>query len=42
MRVVHLVTMQGYKPPAGYRIVSIRQFADGTYEVTLEPPERVA
>jgi hypothetical protein len=37
VRVVRLPTMQGYKPPLGYRVRSIRQLEDGTYEVTLEP-----
>ena len=37
MRVVHPPTMQGYKPPSGYRIVTVRQLEDGTYEVMLEP-----
>jgi hypothetical protein len=27
----------GYVPPKGFRIVSIRKLADGSYEVTLEP-----
>lgn len=30
-------TMVGYRPPKGFRIVSVRKLNDGTYEVTLEP-----
>lgn len=37
MKVVHLNSMQGYKAPSGYRINSVRQLLDGSYEVTLEP-----
>jgi hypothetical protein len=39
---VHLTYINGYKPPAGYRIISIRQLADGSYEVTLEPLEFIS
>ena len=38
--VLHLATMVGYKPPAGLWMTSVRRLADGTYEVTLEPPPR--
>jgi hypothetical protein len=27
----------GYFPPKGFRIVSIHELDDGSYEVTLEP-----
>ena len=37
MKTLNLPTMHGYRPPSGYRIVSIRQLPDGSYEVTLEP-----
>ena len=36
-RVQRVPTMVGYVPPSGWRMVSHRQLADGSYEVTLEP-----
>ena len=36
-QVVHVPTMVGYVPPKGFRIKSIRELEDGSYEVTLEP-----
>ena len=36
-RVVVVPTMNGYVPPKGFRVVSYRKLADGSYEVTLEP-----
>jgi hypothetical protein len=30
-------SMNGYVPPKGYRIKSVRRLEDGTYEVVLEP-----
>jgi hypothetical protein len=38
-QVVRVPTMVGYVPPEGFRINSIQQLADGSYEVTLEPLE---
>jgi hypothetical protein len=37
MTTVVVPTVVAYVPPKGFRIVSIRQLADGSYEVTLEP-----
>ena len=34
-----LPSVVGYNPPVGFRIISIRKLADGSYEVTLEPWE---
>jgi hypothetical protein len=35
--VVRVLSIVEYRPPTGFRIVSIRELADGSYEVTLEP-----
>jgi hypothetical protein len=35
--VVVVPSIVGYVPPSGFRIVSIREQEDGSYEVTLEP-----
>ncbi len=36
--VVRVSSFVGYRPPAGFKIAKIEKLADGTYEVTLEPP----
>ena len=36
-KVVCVPSIVAYTPPLGYRVVSIRQLEDGSYEVTLEP-----
>jgi hypothetical protein len=35
--VVRVSSIVGYVPPFGFRIVSVRELEDGSYEVTLEP-----
>jgi hypothetical protein len=37
MKVVNVVCMSNYKPPHGWRIVTINQLTGGSYEVRLEP-----
>ena len=37
MYVVNVPSIQGYKPPKGYRIAKCVKLADGSYEVMLEP-----
>lgn len=36
-RTIVVPSIVGYVPPKGYRICKIRELADGSYEVTLEP-----
>jgi hypothetical protein len=35
--IVRVASIVAYTPPTGFRIVSIRELEDGSYEVTLEP-----
>ena len=37
MRTVLVQSIAAYKAPHGWRIVSVHQLMDGSYEVTLEP-----
>jgi hypothetical protein len=37
IKTIHLLTIEGYKSPSGYRIVKIQKLSDGSYEVTIEP-----
>ena len=36
-RYVRVPTLEGYRLPEGFRIISIRRLSDGWYEVKLEP-----